>query len=1177
MNWKLFASGSMAAAVAASMAPAAIAQQITSEVRGIVTNQAGDPVRGATVTVVDTRTSATRTLTTGGNGLFQAGNLTVGGPYTITATASGFQGQTVSDVFLRINADSRFTFELDDTAAVLDTVVVTASQAGLQQLAIGPSGQFGLEELENFPSISRDIRDIIRFDPRVVVEDDNISCLGGAERSNSFTIDGVRSGDGFGLNSSGFPNRNSLPLPFDAIRETSVEFAPFDVEYGQFTGCNINVVTKSGTNDFEASAFAVFSGDALSGVDTAEGFMDFNWGATVGGPIIKDRLFFFAAYEEVRDGGEIVNFGPAGSGLPIEASFFTLDQFNTVSDILGTTFGRDTLGLGDATSETNRRILGRFDWIINDNHRLEFTYNRLREEAINDDDLSTDTVIDGVGTSGLLSFGDNFEIEGSELDNYSARLFSQWTDNFSTELRASRADVQDIQNPLGGGEAAPGDPGVPRIVVFNSNGPEDGGFLVSGPGVFRSANDLSTQIDQIEFRGDWNVGAHTLSFGYELDQLDVFNLFVANATNTLNFGSIDDLAAGILTDGTTVDDFTPEDAGQLAGLIGGFGAGSATGDIADSAASFSRAIHAVYVQDEWTPHPDLTLALGLRYEFYNTSDAPEFNQVFFDRYGFSNANFVDGIDIFLPRFGLTYDASDFIPNTSIRAGAGVFTGGDPTVFFSNAFSNTGASQAEGFTSEPPCTDADLDVVDAAGNFTGVPQCIIDQQIANASTFLGDVAATDPDLDIPSVIRGNFGVTHFTDFNGAIGGFFDDWSVNIDLIHTRSRNTFQFADLTLAEIGTAPDGRPLFNAVDPLLPGCDAVFNGIGEFGFTAPAGQLDQGGVCDAGTDDQDILLTNFDGDNGGSTVISAQFAKTWEYTTPLINKPGQFDFNLGYAYTTARDRQTSLSSTATSNFEEVATADFNDPPLSPNRFVNNHNVTLTAQFEQEFFSDLASQFSLFFNASSGDRFAFAFDGATSVFTFGDSDFESRSLFFVPSDPITSLGAFTQTGDPEDDPDDGDFGIAPGFFATNTDVFVAGTIDTINGGVTSANFDIDEFNAFIASSGLDEFAGGIAPRGAFRDPFFLDLDVRFQQELPSFTEDGSTFVFVDIENLPNLIDGGTNLRQQFFRGDVGEAVPIGSATIEEGQFVIDFAGGPGLDVVESDSLWEVQFGIRFTF
>ena len=630
----LLGAGASAIALASAVTSVAYAQQITAEMRGTVTDAAGAPISGARITIVDTRTGATRSTSTSASGAFALRNISAGGPYSVSASAGGYRGETIEGVFTSIASTTQLTFDLDSTASAgTDEIVVVASRTNVAEVAIGPSSTFGLDTIQALPSISRDIRDIIRIDPRVVIDgtnDDNISCVGGNNRFNSLTLDGIQANDPFGLNASGFPSRNNFPLPFDSIKETSVEFSPFDVEYGQFTGCNINIVTQSGTNEFHGSAFAVFNSSGLTG-STLEGnnvagddFRDYNWGASVGGPIIKDKLFFFVSYEEVMDGGDIVADGPEGAGFADPVIGLSLDEVNQVSDILQSVYGLDSGGISRVLPEDSRRIFGRIDWQINDNHRLETSYLRVREGNVEPDDLGFDA---------QFIFGNTFELEGTEAEQYSARLFSQWTDNLSSEIRFSRFDNQDLQGPVGGGEAQDANP-IPIFRIAEN----DGNVLQNGPGQFRSANDLRTQIDQVKAKVDWVQGNHVVTAGYELNQLDVFNLFVVAATGIFEFDSIADLQAGTAS-------FIEAN-------------GSFSGDINDAAAEFSRSIHSVYVQDEWTPTEELTFTLGLRYDFYRSGDEPTESQSFVDRYGFSNTQGFDGLDVFLPRFAFNYDAGE---------------------------------------------------------------------------------------------------------------------------------------------------------------------------------------------------------------------------------------------------------------------------------------------------------------------------------------------------------------------------------------------------------------------------------------------------------------------------------------------------------------------------------------
>jgi len=1091
------------------LAQPAAAQEITSSVRGQVIGPAGAPVANAEITVRDTRTGRTRTVTTNAQGRFDVPGLEVGGPYEVLVESARFGDQRLEGISLSLGSAANLNIELTESQA-LEEIVVTGRGGGLIETALGPSASFGLDTLENLPSIQRDIRDTIRIDPRISIDDtnsDSIRCLGGNNRFNSFTIDGVRNNDAFGLNASGFPSRNTLPIPFDSIRQTTVEFSPFDVEFGQFTGCNINVVTKSGSNEFHGSTFFVFNSDELTG-DTIEGeqvldadFRDWNWGAELSGPIIKDKLFLYFAYEETSD-SDNQDSGPIGGGFA-NGQFLTVESANEIQEILRNKFNRDPMGFARNLPQESRRFLIRGDWFITDDHRAAFTFSSIDEENTEPDDF---------GFNGL-GFQDNFEIEGSDVESWSLRVFSDWTDNLSTEFRISRIDTRDKQNPVGGGEAQSDNPKT-RIIVQDGEGDD---IAVSGPGFFRSANELDTQVDQIKAKAEYRTGRHTFTAGYELDQLDVFNLFIQNATGTLEFPTVEALNAGEASFG--------------------FIFGCFSGDPTDCAAEFSRSIHSVFLQDEIQATPELLLTFGLRYDFFESSDQPPLNEQFLARYGFANTKAFDDLDIFMPRFGFQYDAPwEFYGRTTFRGGAGVFAGSDPTVWFSNAFSNFGSAIGVGFSFLPPCTAEDLNVLDSSGSFTGFPDCITQQAAQSALQNDGPVDAVDPDFELPSIVRGSFGLTHYTDFNGAAGGFFDEWEINLDVIHTRRRDAPDFVDITLTPIGRAPDGRPIFNRVDPLLPGCDAIFLGPRQ-GFS---GNVEEGGPCDLGGDDtQDILLTNVDGDdNGGSLTLSTQFYKQFQYD--LWGRPGTLDFNLGYAFTDATEVNPTTSSTSGSNTEEVALSVVNQAPKGPSQFTNRHNLTMSAIFRNDWWNDNTTTFGFFFQAREGRPFSFTFGDDTTQDLFGDTDDEARQLLYVPTGPNDPLVDFSQLSQQE----------------------------------------VDAFFAFINDVGLDKFAGEIAPRNAFRDPWFTDLDLRIEQEFPGPLGNGDKFeVTIDFDNLLNLIDSGANLFEQFDRGDVGEGVPLVSAELSDdgSQFVFTSAEPASIDRFVDASLWRIQVGVRYQF
>ena len=241
------------------------AQETTSTIRVTVNGPDGNPSFGDQVSVTDTRTGRTNTNTSNASGVITQLGLNVGGPYTVVVTSDRYANQTVTDIHLSLGDTYDLILVLG--ADVLEEVIVTASAVRSTQLAFGPATAFGLNDLENLPAINRDIRDIIQHDPRVYIDLGNrgsLQCAGANPRFNSLTVDGTTMNDNFGLNSSGYPTERQ-PFPFDSIEQLTVELAPFDVEYGGFTSCNINAVTKSGENEWHGSAFYDYTSDSMTG------------------------------------------------------------------------------------------------------------------------------------------------------------------------------------------------------------------------------------------------------------------------------------------------------------------------------------------------------------------------------------------------------------------------------------------------------------------------------------------------------------------------------------------------------------------------------------------------------------------------------------------------------------------------------------------------------------------------------------------------------------------------------------------------------------------------------------------------------------------------------------------------------------------------------------------------
>jgi outer membrane receptor for ferrienterochelin and colicin len=1079
------------------------AQQITSSVRGTVLQPDGQPAAGVLATITDSRDGARQSVTADDNGAIYFRSVSAGGPYTVRIDGGSFQDLLITDLFTDVAGSASFTVTLDTASASIEEIVVTAAQIDMIQTASGPSSTFSLSDITNMPSTTRQIRDIIRIDPRVSIgatgdggdQAGSISCLGGSSRTNSFTIDGVRATDAFGLNASGNLARFTFPIPFDSVEAAAVEFAPVSVEYGQFSGCNINVVTKSGGNEFHGSGFYLynddgFTGDKINGRQFDQGtFERKNWGAEVSGPIIEDKLFFYASWEETNT-ATVNEIGPADdSSFPRNDSSFTTAEVNQIRDILINQYERDPGELVRNLPVMSERVFARLDWNINEDHRMEATYASLDEDT---------TIGDDIGTGrGEFTFSDNFHNRGSQSETLGIRLYSNWSDQLSTEVRWSTQEVNDLQNPVGGGEAQSGN-AIPRIQLGLGFGNEFfGSQFTSGPGTFRSANQLSTNKDQLKIKADYQLGDHLITAGFEHEALDVFNLFIINATGTIVFPSIADLQAGT--------------ASNIRQGV------SYTQDPNDAAAIFNRNVSSVFLQDQWDVNDDLQLIYGLRYDWYTSDDMPKNNNNYEARYGLTNMVGFDGLNAFQPRIGLNYTLPESFGDTRMNLGFGIFSGNDPTVWFSNAYQNYGG--ALGVGSHNSCADpaAALQVLNG-GSFTGIPQCAVDGGSNQALATLGTVNATDPNFKAPTVSRYSFGIEHTTAMQR---DFFNDWFVKLDLIYSDYKNSVAFRDMSLAQNGTTADGRPTYAAIDPLISGCNATFSGIGQ-GFNNVDFAACAGGNAD-------ILFTNQVGDDAHTFTASLQASKIFEW-----GDTWSFNFGAGYAYNQSDVANPGNSFTASGNYRSVATVDLQNNPVGPSYRNTPQNFTFRGTLSNEFIAGHDTSITAFFQIRQGHPISAVFNGGFSSYV-GDASGRARNLLYIP----------TGTSDPNV--------------------------------IFDPGFDSTAFFAYVDQNGLAR--GAIQGKGGLNEDWQSDLDIRIQQEIPFFIADAKVKLFLDFENVFNLINDSKGTKKYINTSGIQSAVSLVDATIDPAtnKYVFQNFTQPIEYFDTFDSLYRIQFGIRGEF
>lgn len=925
-----------AAALALTLAAptAVIAQETSSSIRGKVLDASGNSVANAAVIVQDMRTGVERGYATNGSGTFLATRLPVGGPYEVTVNGN----QRVQVPSVALGEIYNLTINLQPASA-MEELVVLGQATDVVDVAAGPSATFGLFELETSVAINRDISDVYAIDPRLNLDTSEdgveVNCAGKHPRFNSITLDGVSQNDRFGLNDNGYSTAVGQPFPFDALQQVAVELAPFDVTYGGFSACNINAVTKSGTNEFSGNVFYEYTTETLKG-DEIGGFANFDQasyqettqGFTIGGPIIKDKLFFFAAYAESDQPRNLAR-GFNGSGVGVERPWLSETDFNRINTIANSVYNYDPGGLPSDGAQEDEKYLLRLDWNISDAHNAALIYNYYDGFQDRDSD----------GDPNEFEFANHFYQKGSESETITVKLSSQWTDAFSTEVFYSKNEMNDSQVTVGPQDFADFQISINRDTVYL--GADDS----------RQANALNTESEFFKLVGQLLIGDHVITGGIESEELTIFNQFVQHSRGG-EYDFFDDsgdnsAACALLTAQGRFDDATCGTSGIDKFELGRpsriyYGSGGGTNNADDAAANFSNRLNAIYLQDEffWDAH-NLTLVAGLRYEVFDSSDRPNFNQAFFDANGIRNDSNVDGVDILMPRFGFTWEATDQL---SVRGGLGLFSGGNPNVWISNAWSNDGLTNVQlrlnNFDGAISVLGGEPLVGQGRPGFD-VPQQLFDDvaAVTPADGSTRRLVLLDPDYEQPSELKFALGATY--EFSNGV-------MLDADILHTQLRDSAFYVDLSQDVVGQTAAGAPIYDYTN-------------GE----------------------DNLLLTNSD-DDASASVFSVVFTKEWD---------NGLDMLFGYAYTDAEDVSPMTSSTGGSNFDSTALLDINNPQAAGSNYVVPHRLTLRASYGKEFFKDYESRVTLMGYASEGQPQSLVMGGGDLE---GDGFF-GRHLLYVPN------------------------------------------------------------------------------------------------------------------------------------------------------------------------------------
>jgi len=1142
-------------AAAALVAPvAAVAQETTATIRGSVTS-AGAPVAGAQVTILNVPTGTSQSITTDANGVFTAPGVRAGGPYTVSVSAPGYQGAQVTDVQTVIAQTYDLPIELaaaDAGADVADIVVTASRLPNARSVSQGPATVLSAADIANVASVNRDIRDLSRRDPFARLDDSPtggraISFAGQNARYNRFTVDGVPITDNFGLNADGLPSRRS-PIPFDAIGQFQAQVAPYDVRQGNFQGGAINIILKSGTNEFHGTGFYARSGDEFVGDRTKPGpgiptgrtsipnFKIDNYGAELSGPIIRDKLFFMVAGERLR-GGRPIPEGPTDNNAGTAIPNLSQAQVDRVSAIAQSVYGYDTGGVLRDVGDRDDRVVARIDANLADTQRLALTYT-YANDGINLLNNTFSTITSGSPGLGLAS---NAYVQGNRLHTGVVQLNSDWSDNFSTEARGFYKHYRRIQEPvLGRGFAQfrvctnPTNLGSATGCEASVAGQGGTDPVISfGPDSSRQTNELYTETWGGLLQGRLNLNDHDVRVFTEIQSVKVFNSFLQNSAGTYYFDSIADFQ------NRRASTFGYGNAIRANNGLPAFDPNAA-------AAEFGYQSYTFGVMDNWRVTDTLNFSYGMRYDLYAMDDLPALSPSYLTRYqngaivngqrkviGGNTTN-ISGFNLFQPRAGFDWKPA---PRLSIRGGGGIFGGGTPDVYVSNSFSNTGVltnslsinRSGNTFTGFPGGTSTQIinDTGNAAlSNVDGrtIPGSV-NAVLGNAAISTSSIVnALDPNFKVPSQWR----ATLSGEYTANLGPLGDDWTFGADFLFSSVRNQVYFTDIRSQPIAGSltPDGRQRYQNI-------------------------IDGPNSTNTNTD---ILLTNTK--KGRAYIAVARLDKSWDFG---------LNINGSFTYQDVKDQAPATSSTAGSNYSNGAFIDPNNVAYGTSNDQVKYFFKYSVNFDHAFFGDYKTQLGLFGETRIGRPFSYTFQD------FG----ANRSAVFG------TTGRSTATG----------------IGGNRYLLYVPTTTDT-RVSYSSTEFQ-NAFNAFIDSSGLGKYRGRVTPRNAFNSRWFTRLDLHVAQEVPTGIGNSRVQLFADIENLTNFIDKDWGqIREYVFPYNAavaqvqclttaGNANGAGTVATTAGQACAQYRysplGGtnsfttPTDQVYVNQSLYSIRVGARFTF
>ncbi|WDF66993.1 carboxypeptidase regulatory-like domain-containing protein [Sphingobacterium oryzagri] len=673
------------------------AQVTTSSMSGVVTESSGHATAGATIKATHLPSGTSYSGSANVAGRFNLANMRVGGPYRVEVTYVGQSPVIYEDVYLQLGQPFVLNPVFGDMGTALEEVTVTGTKSSNVNKT-GASTNVGLKQIQELPQTSRSITEFTRLTPQA----NGNSFAGRDARYNNLQIDGANFNNGFGLSSNALPGGNAQPISLDAIEEISVNIAPFDVTQSGFTGAGINAVTKSGTNQFHGSVYGYYNNENLTGVKINKRNIQFldgtkkNYGFSLGGPIIKDKLFFFVSAEREAatganaSGANLWRSSENGVAIPSQniTRVETADLI-AVRDHLINQFGYDPgryEGYADEAEQFGNKFLARIDWNISDKHKAAFRYNVLRGESMQVANGSSGpnprSNFNRVSENSITFENGNYAFQNT-VSSFTAELNSNFNAQLSNKFLFTYSKIQDTRTTPNRNRL------FPFVDIWDGNVGSNGAvgtanYMSFGTELFSYLNDVVN--DNFSFTNNltFNTGKHSFTGGAAFEVQKFGNSYTRSGTGYYRYASVEDF----LTTGT------PQEVAPIMYSI------TYPYEGQDTYSRINFGLASLYAQDRVTLTDRFNFTVGLRAElpiYMNkltpnpSIDALELLDVNGNPRTYSSGSWPKSRIMLSPRLGFNYDVFGD-RSLTVRGGTGIFTGRVPFVWLTNMPTNAGVLQ-----------------------------------------------------------------------------------------------------------------------------------------------------------------------------------------------------------------------------------------------------------------------------------------------------------------------------------------------------------------------------------------------------------------------------------------------------------------------------------------------------